>query len=251
MLINPTIEKLKEMNLKTMASALQELDASFYDLEFGEQIGILVEKEWLTKKNARLNRLLRDAALSQNACIEDINYTYKKAKEKAIIQKLAVGTYINEYLNVIISGMTGSGKTYLACALGNAACRKDCKVKYYRMPEMLIEISHAKLGNTYSRFMKRIKRYQLLIIDDVGLQTFTLEESRDFLEIVEARYNKGSLILSSQLPHEKWYDLFPDPTIADAIMDRVSYNSYIINLESEISMRRIIAEKKMKALSHE
>ncbi|MBK5252797.1 MAG: ATP-binding protein [Peptostreptococcaceae bacterium] len=96
--------------------------------------------------------------------------------------------------------------------------------------------------------MNRIKKYQLLIIDDVGLQSHSLEESRDFLEVVEARYNKGSLILSSQLPHEKWYDLFSDPTIADAIMDRVSYNSYIINLESKISMRQIIAEKKMKFL---
>ncbi len=248
MLINPTIEKLQEMNLKTMAKALREIDPSFYDLEFNEQFGILVEKEWIAKKNARIDRFLKSATFSQNACIEDIDYAYKKAKEKAIIQKLSFGTYIDEHLNVIISGMTGSGKTYLSCALGNAACRGEHKVKYYRMPEMLIEISHSKLENAYSRFMNRIKKYQLLIIDDVGLQSHSLEESRDFLEVVEARYNKGSLILSSQLPHEKWYDLFPDPTIADAIMDRVSYNSYIINLESKISMRQIIAEKKMKFL---
>lgn len=234
-----------------MAKALQELDASFYELEFSDQLGILVEKEWLAKKNSRLTRLLRNADLSQNACIEDIDYTYKKSKEKAVIQKLAVGTYIDEHLNVIISGMTGSGKTYLACALGNEACRREHKVKYYRMPELLMEISHARLENTYSRFMNRIKKYQLLIIDDLGLQSYSLVESRDFLEIVEALYNKGSLILSSQLPREKWYDLFPDPTIADAIMDRVSYNSYILDLESKISMRQITAEKKMALLSPE
>ena len=234
-----------------MAKALQELDASFYELEFNDQLGILVEKEWLAKRNARLTRLIRNATLSQNACIEDIDYTYKKSKEKAVIQKLTVGTYIDEHLNVIISGMTCSGKTYLACALGNEACRREHKVKYYRMPELLMEISHARLENTYSRFMNRIKKYQLLIIDDLGLQSYSLVESRDFLEIIEALYNKGSLILSSQLPREKWYDLFPDPTIADAILDRVSYNSYILDLESKISMRQITAEKKMALLSPE
>ena len=248
LLTNPTIQKLYDMKLKTMANAILEAEPSFYELSFDEQMAILVEKEWMHRKNNRLARLLRSAYFPQSACVEDIDYQYKRAKDKHLILKLAQCNYIEEKLNVIVSGMTGSGKSYLACALGNAACRKEYKTKYIRIPELLIDITHAKIDNNYSRFMKKIKSFSLLIIDDIGLQSYTLEESRDILEIVEAKYNKGSLIMISQLPYTKWYELFPDPTIGDAIMDRISYNSYIFNLETKKSMRQIMAEKKMASL---
>ena len=249
MLTNPTIEKLIELNLKTMAHFIQEVDSSFYALSFDEQLAILVEKEWISKKNNRLARLLKTATLVQSASIEDIDFQHKKPQDKQMILKLAQCQYNDQQLNVIISGMTGSGKSYLACALANAACRKEYKTKYYRMPELLVDMQHVKFENSYSRFMKKIKSYSLLIIDDIGLQSYSLEESRDILEVIESRYNKGSLILASQIPYEKWYKLFPDPTISDAIMDRISYNSYIFNLETKKSMRQIFAEEKMKALT--
>lgn len=249
MLTNQTLKKLNEMNLKTMASALQNLDSAFYELDFNEQLSILVEKEWLAKKNSRVERLLKAATLRQNACLEDIDYSYKSAKDKALIQRLAHVNYIDERLNVIISGMTGAGKSYLSCALGNSACRQEYKVKYYRIPELLLEINYAKHEHRYTKFMKQLKKNDLLIIDDIGLQSYSLDESRDLHEIIESRYNLGSLILASQLPHDKWYELFPDPTIADAIMDRVTHNSYKLELTTDVSMRQVMAERKMAIIN--
>lgn len=146
----------------------------------------------------------------------------------------------------MISGKTGSGKTYLACAFGSSACRYGYSVKYFRIPELLLEIQAAKAGNRYAKFMARLQSIKLLILDDIGLKTYTLEESRDLLEIAEGRYNKASTILSGQIAHTKWYELFPDPTIADAVMDRVIHNSYILALDSKKSMREVMAEKVMK-----
>ena len=147
-----------------------------------------------------------------------------------------------EYSNIIISGKTGSGKTYLVCAFGNEACRQEYSVKYFRIPELLLEIQDAKQENRYAKFMAQLQKIKLLILDDIGLKTYTLEESRDILEIVESRYNKASTVLSGQIAHTKWYELFPDPTIADAIMDRVIHNAYILALDSKKSMREVMAQ---------
>lgn len=151
-------------------------------------------------------------------------------------------------MNVVISGKTGSGKTYLACALGNAACRQGYSVKYFRIPELLLEIQEAKSSSQYSKFMTQLQHIKLLILDDIGLNSYSLEESRDILEIAESRYNKASTIMAGQIAHEKWYELFPDPTIADAIMDRIIHNSYILALDSKKSMREVMAEKIIKPL---
>src|SRR5665647_1238311 len=145
-------------------------------------------------------------------------------------------------LNIVISGKTGSGKTYIICAIGNSACRYDYSTKYFRIPELLLEIQESKNENRYSRFMKQLQTIKLLLLDDIGLKAYTLEESRDILEIVESRYNKVSTVLSGQIAHTKWYELFPDPTIADAIMDRVIHNAYILALDSKKSMREVMAK---------
>lgn len=246
MLNNPTVEKLRDMKLKVMAQMLSDPDSSLKELTFEERLGIMVEKEWMSKKNSRIKRLLSSAALGLNACIEDIDYTVDRKIDKTTIQSLSSCSYIEQKLNIVISGKTGSGKTYIACALGNAACRHGYTARYYRIPELLLEIQESKTENRYSRFMTSLQCTKLLILDDIGLKSYTLEESRDILEIAESRYNRASTILSGQISHTKWYDLFPDPTIADAILDRVIHNSYILTFDSKISMREVMAERTIK-----
>lgn len=243
MLNNPTVEKLKDLKLKVMAQMLADPDNSLRELSFEERLGIMVEKEWISKKNSRIKRLLSSAAFGINACIEDIDYSSDRTIDKKTLQTLASCSFIEQKLNIMISGKTGTGKTYISCAIGNSACRHGYSVKYYRIPELLLEIQDAKNENRYAKFMTSIQNIKLLILDDIGLKSYTLEESRDILEIVEGRYNKVSTILSGQIAHAKWYDLFPDPTIADAIMDRVIHNSYILPLDSKKSMREVMAEK--------
>ena len=243
MLNNPTIEKLKDLKLKVMAEMLNESNNSLREMSFEERLGIMVEKEWLAKKNARIKRLLNSAKLGVNACIEDISYSSDRVIDKKTIQSLSTCSYIEQKLNIILSGRTGSGKTFLACAFGNAACRQGYTVKYFRIPELLLEIQESKSEEKYVKFMNKLGKLKLLILDDIGLKSYTLEESRDILEITESRYGKASTILSGQIPHTKWYDLFSDPTIADAIMDRVIHNAYILPLDAKKSMREVMAEK--------
>jgi DNA replication protein DnaC len=248
MLNNPTVEKLKEMKLKVMAEMLNDPDHELRDLSFEERLGIMVEKEWMAKKNSRIKRLLGLASLGLNACIEDIDYSVDRTIDKKMIQSLAACTFIQQNLNIVISGKTGCGKSYIACALGDNACRHGYTVKYFRIPELLLEIQDAKNENRYSRFMNQLKNIKLLILDDIGLKSYTLEESRDLLEIAESRYNKCSTVLSGQIAHSQWYDLFPDPTIADAIMDRFIHNAYILALDSKKSMREVMAEKIIQSI---
>ena len=178
----------------------------------------MVEKEWMAKKNSRIRRLLGNASLSLDACLEDIDYSSGRVVDKKIIQTLSTCLFVEQKLNILITGKTGSGKTYIACAFGNAACRKGYSAKYYRVPELLLEIQAAKTDGRYSRFMSSLQSVKLLILDDSGLKSYSLEESQDILEIAESRYNRASTILAGQMAHTKWYELFPDPTIADAIL---------------------------------
>lgn len=249
MLNNPTIEKLKDMKMKVMAEMLVEQDPSLQELAFEERLGLMVEKEWIAKKNARIKRLIKNASLGLDACIEDIDYSAGRTIDKKTIQILSTCTFMEHKLNIVITGKTGSGKSYLSCAFGNKACRQGYKVKYYRMPELLLEIQDAKNELRYSKFINLLQKVKLLIIDDIGLKSYTLEESRDLLEIIESRYNKTSSILAGQVSHTKWYELFPDSTIADAIMDRVIHNSYIITLNSKKSMREVMTKKKVETMT--
>ena len=246
MLDNPTVEKLREMKLKVMAQMLKDPEPSLGELSFEERRGIMVEKEWLSRKNSRIKRLLLGASLTINACIEDIDYTADRKIDKKTIQMLSTCSFIVQKLNIIVSGRTGCGKSFLSCAFGNNACRHGYTVKYYRIPELLLEIEDAKTNNRYAKFMDQLQNVKLLILDDIGLKSYTLEESRDIYEIAERRYNKASTILSSQLPHTHWYDLFPDPTIADGTLDRFIHNAYILALDSKKSMREVMAERMVK-----
>lgn len=251
MLNNPTIEKLKDLKLKVMAQMMDEPDHALSELSFEERLGIMVEKEWIARKNTRIKRLLSSASLGINACIEDIVYSPDRTMDKRTIQTISTCAYLEQKLNIVISGKTGTGKTYLSCAIGNTACRNGYTVKYFRIPELLLEIQAAKNENKYSKFMAQLQNVRLLILDDIGLKSYTLDESRDILEITESRYNKASTVLSGQIAHTQWYELFPDPTIADAIMDRVIHNAYILSLDSEKSMREVMAKKRIKDINLE
>jgi len=158
MLNNPTVEKLKEMKLKVMAQVLIDSDHTLRELSFEERLAIMVEKEWLHRKNARIKRLLYNASLTINACIEDIDYTQERKIDKKTIRTLSSCTFIEQKLNIIISGKTGCGKSFLACAFGNNACRHGYTVKYYRIPELLLEIQAAKNENCYTQFMNKLKK---------------------------------------------------------------------------------------------
>ena len=243
MLESPTIEKLKEMKLKVMAEMLADPDSSLAELSFEDRLALMVDAQWLARINARVKRLIRDSGFAIDACIEDIRYHPDRTIDKKTVATLATCTYIEKRLNAVVSGRTGSGKSFIICALGSAACRKLYRVKYYRIPELLLEIEDAKSQGIYLKFMAGLQKIRLLILDDIGLKSYTIEESRDILEIAESRYNRASTILSAQIEHSKWYDLFADPTIADAIMDRVIHNAYILPLDSKRSMRQVMAEK--------
>jgi len=170
MLNNQTIEKLRDMKLKTMAQMLSQPDPSYLELSFEERLGLMVEKEWIAKKNSKIKRLLRNANLGLNACIEDIDYYSNRTINKQSILELASCDFIEKSLNIITTGKTGSGKTYLICAFGNSACRKGYTVKYFRIPELLLEIQEAKSNGQYSKFMKGLQSTRLLILDDIGLK---------------------------------------------------------------------------------
>lgn len=245
---SPTVEKLKGMKLNIMAQMMAEPDVSLNALSFEERLGIMVEKEWLSRKNSRIKRLLASASLGINACMQDVDYTADRTIDKKTLQTLSSCSYIEQKLNIVISGKTGSGKTYIACALGNCACRSNYTVKYYRIPELLLDIQASKNENRYAQFMTGLRNTRLLILDDIGLKSYSLEESRDILEISESRYDKTSTILAGQIDPTKWYDLFPDPTLADAIMDRIIHNAYILPLDSKISMREIMAGKAIRSI---
>jgi len=243
MLDSPTIEKLKDMKLKVMAQMLSDPDKSLAELSFEDRLAVMVEAQWLARRNARIKRLIRDANFPIDACIEDIRYHPDRTIDKKTVSTLATCTCIEKKLNAVVSGRTGSGKSFIICALGNAACRKLYRVRYYRIPELLLEIEDARSQGVYLKFMASLQKVKLLILDDIGLDSYTMEESRDILEIAESRYNRASTILSAQVEHSKWYDLFADPTIADAIMDRVIHNAYILPLDSKRSMRQVMAEE--------
>ena len=248
MLNSPTIEKLKDMKLKVMAQMLADPDSTVRDLSFEDRLAMMVDAQWFAKRNAKIKRLCKSASLAVDACIEDIRYQPDRTIDKKTIQTLSACTYIEQKLNIVVSGCTGSGKTFLVCAFGNCACRHLYKVKYFRIPELLLEMQDARDEGKYLKFMDGLSKIKILILDDIGLKTYTVQESRDILEIAESRYNKSTTILSAQMEHSKWYELFADPTIADAIMDRIIHNAYILPLDSKRSMRQVMAEDTKKDL---
>jgi DNA replication protein DnaC len=234
MLSSATHEQLTALRLQAMASAWQDQQrlADHAALTFDERFGLLVEAQWLARENRRLHRSLREARLRfQQATLEAIEHRPQRPLDKALLRQLATGRWIREHQNVIITGATGTGKTFVACALAHQACRTGSRVLYRRVPRLSDELTLAHADGTYPRLLARLARTDLLVLDDWGLAPLRDQDRRDILEIIEDRYAARSTILTSQLPVEHWHDQIGDATIADAICDRLLHNTHRIVLE--------------------
>jgi len=233
MLNNQTIALMRAMKLPAMANEYQrQLETpAMTALDFEERIGMIVDAEWLQRENSRIQRLKKAANLRFNdACFANIDYRQSRKLERSSIARLSGFAWIKEHLNIIITGATGTGKTWLACAFGEEACRMGVKTAFYRASRLINELCAAAANDVLDKLLAKLKKCELLIIDDWGLTTIAPTESRLLLEVFEDRYNACSSIISAQIPVAKWHSLFEDSTIADAILDRIVHNSYRFEL---------------------
>jgi DNA replication protein DnaC len=233
MLREPTIEKLYAMRLRVLVSTWLEQDKSpdTLALPFDERLALLVDAEMLARENARLTKNLRDAKLRiAGACVEGIDFPRDRQLDKATVRQLATCRWVQEHQTVIITGATGTVKTYLACALAHQACRKGHRVFYRRVPRLFDELRLARADGTYARVLARIAKADVLVLDDFAIAPLTEEARRDMLEILEDRYGLRATVITSQLKHDRWHDFLADPTVADAICDRVLNGAHKVAL---------------------
>lgn len=234
MLKQPTLEKLQSLHFHAFAKAWEEQEAKpdAQTMSFDERLGLLVDAEWLYRENARVTRNLREAKLRiSQASLEDVDFNPKRELDKAVVRQLAGCRWVHEKQNVIVTGMTGTGKTYIACALAQAAIRKGHRVFYRRAPRLFEELALAHADGSFPALLKRLAKVDVLVIDDWGLAPPKDAERRDLLEILEDRYGAKSTIITSQLPTTKWHDHLGDPTVADAICDRVLHGAHRLVLK--------------------
>ena len=239
-----TITALRQLKLGGMANALQsqlEQVGTYEGLAFTERLALLVEQETLTREQRKQERLIRQARFKLAACVTDIDYQHRRNLKKATIARLAQPDWIERGQNLLITGPCGSGKTYLACALGHNACRYGDSVRYYRLSRLLLELTQSKADGTYHRELKKLARTRVLIIDDWGLEKLATAHRNDLLEIMDDRHGHASTIVISQLPTDQWYASIGDNTLADAILDRLMHNAHRLQLTGE-SMRKKHAE---------
>ena len=244
-----TIDKLIEMRLLSMADAfrIQMDDSTLKEVPFEDRFGMLVDVEYTNRKNNRQKRLIRQVELEQpDASIAAIDYQSGRKLNKALISRLATCEYISEYCNIFITGATGSGKIYLACAFGMEACKHYYTVKYVRLPDLLMDLQVARDSGAFASVLKKYTKPVLLIIDEWLLLKLTKSEARNLFELIHKREKKSSTIFCSQFRESEWYQQIcsDESTLADTIMDRISYDSYKINIESiyssrDLSMREI------------
>ena len=239
MLKHPTLDKLHALKLTGMAAALADQSATpdITDLSFEERLGLLVDREMTERDNRRMSSRLRRAKLRHAAILEDIDYRNSRGLDKGLVQSLASCQWVKEHLNVLITGPTGVGKTWLACALAHKACREGYTAQYVRLTRLLRELTIAKGDGQYSKLLTSLAKVDVLILDDWGLMKLSAENRRDLLEVLEDRHGRRSTIATSQLPIEEWHGIIGDATLADAILDRLVHNAYKINLRGE-SMRK-------------
>lgn len=239
MLNQQTIEQLRTLKLTGMLDALEQQRAQpeTHDLAFEERLALLVGREVLHRENRRLARLLKAARLRVHACMEDIDYRHPRGLEKSRMASLASADWIRQAHNLCITGPTGCGKTWLACALGNQACRQGLSVRYLRLPNLFEQLRIAHGDGTYPRLMNQLLKMDLLILDDWGIQKITAAQRQDLMEVIEDRHGRQSTLIASQLPTEHWHDYIGEATLADAILDRLLHGSHRLNLRGE-SMRK-------------
>ena len=240
MLTYPTVEKLKEMRLKGMATAYEDQmqTPDVASLSFDDRLGLLVDREQTERENRRLKTRLTKAKLKQQASMEDIDYSGRRELDKTHLLDLGSCRWLKEHNNLLVTGGTGVGKTYIACALAQKACREGFTSLYLRLPRLFGDLTIAKGDGRYSKLLMRYSKVDLIILDDWGISPMTGENRRDLLEILDDRYEKKSTLITSQLPVDKWHRYLEDPTLADAILDRVVHNAYRIEMGGESIRKR-------------
>lgn len=245
MLTEPTLETLKMLGLKAMAEAFvaQQHDTTTASLSFEERFGMIVDAERLFRDNRKLVRRLKEAKLRHGqACLETIDYDAKRELDKNVVRGLATCRWVQEHQNVVVTGPTGVGKTFLICALAQQACRKGFRAAYRRVPRLLEELNLARADGSYDKLLTRFARIDVLVLDDWGLAPLKESNRHDILEIMEDREGARSTVIASQVPRDHWHDYLGDPTVADAVLDRIVHNAHTITLKGP-SRRKEKAQK--------
>jgi len=239
MLYTQTVEKLKSLRLEGMVQALEEQrrQREILPLDFEERLALLVERQWLWKENRGLAIRLHNAQFKISASLEDLDYRSSRGLKRAQIEQLRASQWIKEHRNCLITGPTGSGKTYLACAVGSQACREGYRTLYFYAPKFFRTLEMARADGSLLALLKKLARAPLILIDDLGIASVPGKLYREFLEMLDDRQGQGATLITSQFPVNQWHEIIADPTVADAILDRLVHNAYRLELKGE-SMRK-------------
>lgn len=250
MLLHHTLEHLHTLRLRGMAAALEEqlTNSAAAELPFEDRLGFLVEREVTWRDDRRLQRLLQDARLREDASVEDINFRAARGLDRSVLLRLAGCEWIGQHQVVLIVGPTGVGKTYLACALGQSACRRGFSTRYFRIGRLLGELALARADGSYAKLLAKLAKADLLILDDWGMAPLNDAERRDLLEVLEDRYGRRATLVTSQLPTEHWHEYLASPTLADAILDRIIHGAHKLILKGG-SMRKAAAARRTNEAS--